>query len=236
LIARKIASRCEETGGDAATAAAAAAREAADRCVADGALDIDSAAPLADPAVPRAVPLADAAALEAREAAASCDAALACSAAADPDAENMRGWLMMVATLFVGIAFQAVLQPPPAIFLQDSSRKAVSGAASPAPAPAEDSTPIRTWSTMNELTMFASLAMLVLLMTMRRATVAGIFMVRSMLLAIAFTVACSFFNATPDDKSGKMILLVASGIVIIMGLFSSFIQCLVSPSSEEPSD
>jgi hypothetical protein len=148
----------------------------------------------------------------------------------------MRGWLMMVATLFVGIAFQAVLQPPPAIFLQDSSRKAVSGAASPAPAPAEDRTPLRAWSARNEMTMLASLAMLVLLISMRRATVAAIFMVRSMLIVIAFNVACSFFNATPDDKSGKMILLVTSGIAIFMGLYIPFIEWLVSPSSEEPSD
>jgi hypothetical protein len=98
-IARKIASRCEAAGGD-GVAAAAAAREAAERCVADATLD-------------GAVPLADAAALDAREAAASCDAALLSPLDADEEfIHKMRGWLMTVATLFVGIAYQAVIQPP----------------------------------------------------------------------------------------------------------------------------
>jgi hypothetical protein len=43
---------------------------------------------------------------------------------------NMRGWLMMVATLFVGIAFQSVLQRPPTMSSEDSSPKGISGAAS----------------------------------------------------------------------------------------------------------
>jgi hypothetical protein len=54
------------------------------------------------------VPLADAAALDAREAAACCDAALAISQA-DAITRNMRGWLMTVTTLFFGIAFQLVV-------------------------------------------------------------------------------------------------------------------------------
>jgi hypothetical protein len=59
------------------------------------------------------VPLADAAALDAREAAASCDAALLSPLDADEEfLHKMRGWLMTVATLFVGIAYQAVIQPP----------------------------------------------------------------------------------------------------------------------------
>jgi hypothetical protein len=107
------------------------------------------------------VPLANAAAKEAREAAASCDAALTDSAG-EADMSNMRGWLMMVATLFVGIAFQSILQRPPVISSQDCSLKAVSNAASPAPAPspaatADSADSLGAWSHLNVLTMFISL-------------------------------------------------------------------------------
>jgi hypothetical protein len=60
------------------------------------------------------VPRADAAALEAREAAASCDAALSDPVAdANKDfLDKTRGWLMTVSALFVGMAFQAIVHPP----------------------------------------------------------------------------------------------------------------------------
>jgi hypothetical protein len=51
---------------------------------------------------PGAVPLADAAALEAREAAASCDAALNPVDADEDFVHKMRGWLMTVATPLLG--------------------------------------------------------------------------------------------------------------------------------------
>jgi hypothetical protein len=55
---------------------------------------------------------ADAAALKAREAAASCDAALNPVDADEDFVHKMRGWLMTVATLFVSTAYQAAIQPP----------------------------------------------------------------------------------------------------------------------------
>jgi hypothetical protein len=200
-------------------AAATAAREAADRCVADAALD--RALPLADPAVPSAVWLADAAALGARESAASCDAAVGDSAP-EADMSNMRGWLMMVATLFVGIGFQAVLQPPPTMSFHNSSPTAVSGAASPAPAPAttvDNATSLLSvWLTLNALTMFLSLSLLVMLMTMKRATSTGIILARGLLVVICCGVGYSLIIATTDNTTVRLVYVTGLGLVGAIGV------------------
>ncbi|KQK05148.2 hypothetical protein BRADI_2g18339v3 [Brachypodium distachyon] len=108
--ARKVAAGCAAAGGDGE--AVSTARDVADLCVAvlgDAANDADREA-----AAKHVVPHADAAALAAREAAAICDAAIADPAAGNDNdfLEKMRGWLMTVATLFVSMAFQAMVNPP----------------------------------------------------------------------------------------------------------------------------
>uniref|UniRef100_R7W9P9 Uncharacterized protein n=1 Tax=Aegilops tauschii TaxID=37682 RepID=R7W9P9_AEGTA len=97
--ARESAKGHKKACGDEAAVAAAAARQAADRCVAADADVVQAAA--GEVAACLAVPLADAAAVKAREAAANCDAALADSSVADADKDDfldkMRGWVMTVA-------------------------------------------------------------------------------------------------------------------------------------------
>jgi hypothetical protein len=134
---------------------------------------------------------------------------------------NMRGWLMMVATLFVGIAFQSVLQRPPTMSSQDSSPKGISGAASPAPAPAttaDKGEGLRDWSTYNALTMFMSLGLLVVLMTMKRANyTTTLRIVRVALVFISLLVGASFIIATTEDVIARVIFQF--GLGIITGLF-----------------
>ncbi|XP_044958424.1 uncharacterized protein LOC123409630 [Hordeum vulgare subsp. vulgare] len=153
-IARKIASRCEATGAYGAMATAATARAAADRCVA-ARIDAPAAGDDdADAAADLAVPLADAAALKAREAASVCDLALA-DPRADAEKEfvdKMRGWLMTVAALFVGIAFQALLHPPDGMsfhrcdILSKNAWKWKESSAAPAPAPSSAATAVNVTS------------------------------------------------------------------------------------------
>jgi hypothetical protein len=126
---------------------------------------------------------------------------------------------MTVATLFVGIAFQAVLQPPPGISFQHSSQKAFSGGASapaPAPAPATTGDNARIyshWSFLNSLTMILSLATLVLLMTMRNAASTDIILTaRTLLFSTAIIVGTSFIIAVPEILSTELALL--TGMVI----------------------
>jgi hypothetical protein len=176
--------------------------------------------------VPRAVPLANAAAKEAREAAASCDAALTDSAG-EADMSNMRGWLMMVATLFVGIAFQSILQRPPVISSQDCSLKAVSNAASPAPAPspaatADSADSLGAWSHLNVLTMFISLGVLVVLMAMKRATsTLTLYFVSATVISVALGVGSSFIIGTTENTTVILVYLGGIGIVIIIGAYYS---------------
>jgi hypothetical protein len=130
---------------------------------------------------------------------------------------NMRGWLMMVATLFVGIAFQSVLQRPPTMSSEDSSPKGISGAASPAPAPAttaDKGEGLRDWSTYNAFTM---------LMTMKRAnSTTTLCIVRGVLVIISLIVGSSFIFATTGALIAKIIYLIGLGIIIIIGTFLSF--------------
>jgi hypothetical protein len=177
-IARKIASRCEGAGGD-GVAAAAAAREAADRCAADAALD-------------RAVPLADAAALEARKAAACCAAALLSPLDADEEfLHKMRGWLMTVATLFVGIAYQAVIQPPAwmTCFKPTHGRKR------------KFSFPCDLYRSLNLFTMATALTTLVGLLAIK--TIQRPLFLRAlkrMMIIIATAIAGSFIAALSRDE------------------------------------
>jgi hypothetical protein len=61
-----------------------------------------------------AVPRADAAAVEARQAAVSCDEALAHPKADEEKKflDSMRGWLMTVAALLANMSFTAIIKPP----------------------------------------------------------------------------------------------------------------------------
>jgi CHASE2 domain-containing sensor protein len=139
---------------------------------------------------------------------------------------NMRGWLMMVATLFVGIAFQSVLQRPPTMSSEDSSPKGISGAASPAPAPAttaDKGEGLRDWSTYNAFTMFMSLGLLVVLMTMKRSnSTTTLRIVRAVLVLISFIVGSSFIIATTGDLIAQLIYVIGLGIIILIGIFLSF--------------
>lgn len=256
-VARKTASRCDAPGGyygpvtRAAAAAATSARHAADRCVAahaDGAeaaavppTDEEvaagtNAAESADAAartVPM-VPLADAAAFEARKAAARCDAALA-----DPVAdankeffEKMCGWLLAVATLFVGIAFQAITQPPAGMSFDHcgigtKAGKAAYGAPSPAPAPALSPTETadKRWHgsgacfylVLNTLTMAVALAMLLLLLITRKsANGFTLHHIKGMLVMLACSVAISFVigaSGDPGIQVGTSLTLLLFAIV-----------------------
>jgi hypothetical protein len=206
-IARKIASRCEGAGADGvAAAAAAAAREAADRCVPDAALD-------------GAVPLADAAALEAREAAASCDAALL-SPLDDGDEDfvhKMRGWLMTVATLFVGIAYQAVLQPPSWMScLQPPLGKP------------KHSLSCAAFTTFNLYTMAAALTMLVALLIIKK--IPPRFLLRSLklwLITIATSIAGSFIMAASRDMDKDIRINSISFLIFVtLTSLSFFISSL----------
>jgi hypothetical protein len=200
------ASRCEAAGGDGAAAAAAAARQAADRCVAGTA---GGGATNTDGAVPRA----DAAASEAREAAAGCDAALA-----DPvtDADNevlnkMRGWLMAVATLFVGMTFEAVLHPPDGMTFDRCSlfprENALKGSSSAATSTAYGWPGACTYLLLNSVTMSLSLMILVLLL-MRKATSRLIFFNKYwMLVTLPLSVAASSIIGTSGNQGVQLTAL-----------------------------
>jgi hypothetical protein len=170
---------------------------------------------LSAPAVPPgAVPLADEAKLEARKAAASCDAALLNPLDADKDfLHKMRGWLMTVATLFVGIAYQAVIQPPAwmTCFKPTHGRKH------------KDSFSCGMYKALNLFTMATALTTLVGLLAIktiqRRLFLRAL---KKMMIIIATAIAGSFIMALSRDEDVLPISLTFFGYVSITFFFFRF--------------
>ncbi|XP_051208299.1 uncharacterized protein [Lolium perenne] len=218
--AREIANCCVTAGGVRVVAAAAAAREAADRCVAATAAAIvadaaTAAAIVADAAdgdsLP-AVPRADRAASEARKAAESCDEALS-DAGADKDfLDKMRGWLMAVTTLFVGIAFQAILHPPVGMSSCDHCYKSGGKTATAS---------IETaclYLAFNTITMATAITLLVMLLAMKKtmSSIVTLRFIKSLLSGLAVTVACSFITATSGGQRVQLFTLLVFGTYVFV--------------------
>ncbi|KAF7105416.1 hypothetical protein CFC21_106231 [Triticum aestivum] len=188
-----------------------------------------------------AVPLAHAAASKAREAAAGCDLALA-DAIEDVDKEfvdKMRGWLMTVATLFVGIAFQALLHPPDGMSFDSilvsknaGNWKADPGAPSPAPnlAPSSASTVVNATSlyesiraclylTFNTSIMVLALIVLVSLLTMKKVMSSNSLRhIKAIAMTLATAVVGSVVTGTSRNLSVQLGILVIFGIYVFVFL------------------
>ncbi|EMS58154.1 hypothetical protein TRIUR3_08046 [Triticum urartu] len=213
-----------------AVAAALAVRESAVRCAAAS----RRAVLAASTARKIASRCEAAAASKAREAAAGCDLALA-DAIEDADKEfvdKMRGWLMTVATLFVGIAFQALLHPPDGmsfdILVSKNARnwKAGPGAPSPAPnlAPSSaatvvNATPAYDWVraffylSFNTSIMAFALFVLVSLLTMKKATFThSLLQIKAMAMTLAIAVVGSVVTGTSRNLGVQLNILGIFGM------------------------
>jgi hypothetical protein len=127
---------------------------------------------------------------------------------------KMRGWLMTVATLFVGVAYQAVLQPPAWMTCFK-------------PTPAEKqrvSLACTLYKTSNLITMATSLTMLVALVTIKKS--APTFILRHLkitLTALATTIAGSFIAALSADEyilSTSLLFLSSVAVILFSLVFS----------------
>ncbi|KAF7099209.1 hypothetical protein CFC21_100872 [Triticum aestivum] len=213
-----------------AVAAALAVRESAVRCAAAS----RRAVLAASTARKIASRCEAAAASKAREAAAGCDLALA-DAIEDGDKEfvdKMRGWLMTVATLFVGIAFQALLHPPDGmsfdILVSKNARnwKAGPGAPSPAPnlAPSSaatvvNATPTYDWVrafcylTFNTTIMAFALIVLVSLLTMKKvASTYSLVQIKAIAMTLVIAVVGSVVTGTSRNLGVQLNILGIFGI------------------------
>ncbi|KAF7087229.1 hypothetical protein CFC21_090438 [Triticum aestivum] len=150
--------------------------------------------------------------------------AVAAAQRAKEDAEyldKMRGWLMTVATLFVGFAFQAAMHPPPWI-PQDYLRLLIAahgGAASDAKtklandegllAARDGGLTVPCFMALNMLTFATGLVLLVTLLVMKRGP-SGSDMNRITFLVkgLAATVACTFAAGVSADPVAALLVLV----------------------------
>jgi hypothetical protein len=126
----------------------------------------------------------------------------------------MRGWLMTVATLFVGVAYQAVLQPPAWMTCFK-------------PTPAEKqraSLACALYKTFNLITMATALTMLVALVTIKKSSPAFILRhLKITLTTLATTIAGSFIIASSDG-----ILFTTTLAIFVFITLTSYILFFMS--------
>lgn len=135
----------------------------------------------------------------------------------------MRGWLMMVAVLFVGIAFQGIIQPPPWMPSSKQAGNTHFGAA----------LACKIYLTLQTVIMATALTMLVILLIVQKVTINTLLNIQIMMVLIAMSVASSFIIATSDDLELGLTLLFSFVDFIVIVLCCLFVLLLPKKGRDE---
>lgn len=134
--------------------------------------------------------------------------------------DNLRGWLLAVATLFIGMAFQAAI-PPPAWMPKPKGwfDKLVSKRAAGDIVTKKQAVAALLYLVFNTVSFSMALTMVVLLLAMRHEPSQGrhmlLILVRIFGVCLAVTVSCNFTIGISDDA--RIVALVCS----IMAVYAS---------------
>ncbi|XBI21514.1 hypothetical protein VPH35_062627 [Triticum aestivum] len=133
--------------------------------------------------------------------------------------DKMRGWLMTVATLFVGMAFQAAMHPP--VWMPKDYYRRITTHGEPASdfeTKDDDAKPavkirgggltVRVFIALNTGTFATGLVLLVTLLVMKKApSRSDMKRITCMVVGLAITVACTFASGVSGDPFAALLVL-----------------------------